>query len=411
MRALLLSLIATLGLAAPSLAQVRYADIPLEADQPAAAVALVERQARTGGEVGAFDHQQVHDLWQALAENDALRLRLLNALASLGFAPDDPLDDEDQFWEDQARLLAQTGAPPASVLAALKRLVGVDELLGASLSPRFAAARRLDEAWFEPRAIVMRALERADRLAVKQTYRLALVIRRADLYERLGRPADALALIDAALVRAQASPQTFTDLDDSLASLRAERSYVLWQLGRFDEALAEDRGLVKAVRDDDGYKGWADNLLLGHLTAAGRAQEALKVLDYFVYASNGDLGDWVAARSVCVNVQLGKRIAARRDLKELKDDTAPARTYALLCLGDLDAAAASYRARLADPDTAPWAIQSLSARVRPKALGAWDAVIVDRQAEVAARSDVQAALVAAGGARRSPLTPSGGEIW
>lgn len=416
MRALLLGLVAALALAAPclaapSLTQVRYADIPLDPSEPAASVALVERQARTGGDVEAVDHQQVHDLWKSLAEDDALRLRLLNALATLDFVPIDPLDDEDGLWEDQARLLAKTGAPPATVLAALKRLTGVDEQLGASLSPRFAAARRLDAAWFEPRAVVMRALEQADRLAVKQTYRLTLVIRRADLLERLGRPADALALIDAALLRAEVSPQTFVDLDGGLPNLRSERSFALWQLGRFDEAIAQDHALVKAAREDDGYQGWADNLLIDHLTAAGRAQDALKALDYFVYRVEGNLGDWVAARSACANVQLGRLIAARRDLKELKDDTVPARTYALLCLGDLDAAAASYRARLADPEAAPWAIQALSARARPKAFAAWDAEILDRQAEVAARSDVQAALVAAGGARRSPLTPSGGEIW
>jgi tetratricopeptide (TPR) repeat protein len=414
MRALFLGLIAALTLSfllpAPVRAQ-RFGDILLELDQPAAAVAQVEREAKVGGRIEAFNHKQLHDLWEALADNEPLRLRLLNGLASLNFGPVDPLDQEDQIWEDHARLLAKTGAPPREVLAALKRLVGVDEQLGAALSPRFAAARRLDEAWFEPRAIVMRAFARADRLAVKETDRLSLVTRRADLLERLGRPADALALIDAALLRAKVSPQTFSDLDGGLVNLRAERAFSLWQLGRFDEAIAEDRAIVKDARPREGYDGWADNMLISHLTADGRAQAALKALDYFLYRPNGNLGDWVVARSACVNGQLGRLTAARRELKELTVDTTPARTYALLCLDDLDAAAASYKARLADPDAAPWAIQALSARVRPKALGRWDAVMLDRQAEVAARPDVQAALVAAGGARKSPLTPSGGETW
>lgn len=410
MRALLLGLIAAFTVAAPAFAQ-RFADIPLELAQPADAVAQVERQARIGGGVAVFDHKQLHDLWEALAQDETPRLRLLNALAALNFGPVDPLDQEDQIWEDHARLLAKTGAPPREVLTALKRLNGVDEQLGAALSPRFAAARRLDEAWFEPRAVVMRAFQRADRLAVKATDRLSLVTRRADLLERLGRPADALALIDAALLRAKVSPRTFSDLDGGLVNLRAERAFSLWQLGRFDEAIAEDRAIVKDARPREGYDGWADNMLISHLTADGRAPAALKALDYFLYKPSGNLGDWVVARSACVNVQLGRLTAARRDLKDLKADTVPARTYALLCLDDLDAAAASYKARLADPDAAPWAVQALSARVRPKALGRWDAVMLDRQAEIAARPDVQAALVAAGGARRSPLTPSGGETW
>lgn len=410
MRRLLPALIAALTVSAPAAAQ-RFADTPLELDQPAAAVAQVEREVRAGSPIEAFNHKQIHDLWEALADDEPLRLRLLNALATLNFGPVDPLDQEDQFWEDHARLLAKTGAPPRDVLLALKRLVGVDEQLGAALSPRFAAARRLDESWFEPRAIVMRAFERADRLAVKETDRVTLVTRRADLLERLGRPAEALALVDKALLRAQVSPQTFSDLDGGLLNLRAERAFSLWQLGRFDEAIAEDRAIVKDARPREGYDGWADNMLISHLNADGRGQAALKALDYFLYRPDGNLGDWVTARSACVNAQLGRLTAASRDLKELKADTTPARTYALLCLDDLDAAAANYKARLADPDTAPWAIQALSARVRPQGLGRWDAVVLDRQAQVAARRDVQAALVAAGGARRSPLTPSGGETW
>lgn len=410
MRRLLLALTAALALATPAMAQ-RFADTPLERATPADAVAWVEREVRAGSPISAFDHQQIHDLWQALADDDALRLRLLNTLATLNFASVDAIDDEDQFWEDQARLLVDSGAPPRAVLAALKRLIGVDEQLGAALSPRFAAARRLDEAWFEPRAIVMRAFARADRLAVKETDRLALVTLRADLLERLGRPAEALALIDKALLRVEVSPQSFSDTDSALLNLRAERAFGLWQLGRFDEAIAEDRAVVTAARPGDNYDGWADNMLIGHLGGIGRAQDALKALDYFLYRPAGNLGDWVVARSVCVNVQLGRLTAARRDLKDLKGDTLPARTYALLCLDDQDAAAASYRARLADPDAAPWAILALSARARPKVVGSWDTVLLDRQAEVAARSDVQAALVAAGGARRSPLVPSGGETW
>lgn len=410
LRSLLLGVVAAAALTAPAHAQ-RFADVPLELAQPAAAVAQVEREAHAGGRIAAFDHKQIHDLWEGLADNEPLRLRLLNALATLNFAAIDPLDQEDQFWEDHARLLAKAGAPPREVLAALKRLNGVDEQLGAALSPRFVAARRLDEAWFEPRAVVMRAFARADRLAVKETDRLSLVTRRADLLERLGRPAEALARIDAALLRVQVSPLTFSDQDGGLVNLRAERAFALWQLGRFDEAIAEDRAVVEAARPREGYDGWADNMLVSHLAADGRAQAALKALDYFLYRPAGHLGDWVVARSACVNVQLSRLTAARRDLKDLETDTAPARTYALLCLDDLDAAAASYKTRLADPDAAPWAIQALSARVRPKALGGWDAVMLDRQAEVAARPDVQAALVAAGGARKSPLTPSGGETW
>lgn len=410
MRGLFLVLAATLTLATPALAQ-RFADAPLELDRPADAVAQVEREVRAGSPIEAFDHQQIHDLWQALADDDALRLRLLNALATLNFGSLDPIDDEDAFWEDQARLLADSGAAPRTVLAALKRLVGVDEQLGAALSPRFAAARRLDTAWFEPNAIVMRAFTRADRLAVKETDRLALVTLRADLLERLGRPAEALALVDRALLRVEVSPQTFSDTDGALLNLRAERAFSLWQLGRFDEAITEDRAIVKAARPGEGYDGWADNMLIGHLVGSGRAQAALKALDYFLYRPSGNLGDWVVARSVCVNVQLGRLTAARRDLKDLKGDALPARTYALLCLDDLDGAAASYRARLADPDAAPWAILALSARARPKVVGPWDTLLLDRQAEVAARADIQAVLVKAGGARRSPLTPSGGENW
>ena len=404
--------LAALG-AVPALAQIG-AEIPLDLDQPEAAVALVERQARAGAGAGAFDHQRLHDLYEGLDENDALRLRLLNALARLDLAAPDALADEDELWSDQARLLAKTGAPSAEVLAALKRMVGAEALLDAGLDPRFAAARALEPAWFEPRAVVMRGLERADRMTGKHANRLGLVRLRADLLERLGRPAEALALADAALLRFQVSPQSFVDAESALSGVRVERAFSLWQLGRFDEAIAEDRVILKAARAEEDYNGWADSQLILHLDAAGEAQAALKALDYFVYRNGEVMADWVAARSACVNLQLGRLKAARRDLAELKakDDLGrPALTYALLCFDDLDGAAAAYKARLADPDRAGWAIMALSPRARAKGPAPRDLVNLARQAKVAARPDVQAALAAAGGPRPSPLTPSGGEIW
>lgn len=407
-------LLLALAVLAAAASAAHAADIPLDATQPAAAVAVVERQARAGGPVDAFDHQQVHDLYNALTKDDALSLRLLDALASLNFAPPNPIADEDALWGAYADLLVKTGAPPARVLAALKRMVGVDAVVWAGLEPDKAPARRLDEAWFEPRAAALRALERADHLSAKMTDRLAVVRLRAEPLERLGRPADALALIDAALLRAQVSPRSFSDQDSALMDLRAERAIVLWQLGRFDEAIALDRELVTIARETKDYDGWADSMPVLHLDAAGRAGEALKALDWFVYRQGSSIDDWVAARSACVNQQLDRHKAVRRDLAELRADpdrTRPALTYALLCAGQLDAAAESYKARLADPATAPYAIQALSARGHAKILPPRTALLLDRQAEVAARPDVQAALVKAGGARRSPLVPSDIELW
>jgi tetratricopeptide (TPR) repeat protein len=405
------ALLVALALALPGVGRAQSGALDLS--DPPAAVASLERAVETSDGIGVFAHQDIHTLHDGLKDR-ALRLRLLKALAAGGFESSDPFLAEDELWESLLLMQVADGAPTAQVLATLKRIRGVEMLLLVRLDPRLAAARRLDEAWFEPDTVVMRALAQADRLFQKHPDRLAGVRLRADLLERLGRPAEALRLTDNAIARAAVSPTSFMDIDSALTGVRVERALSLWQLGRFDEAIVEDRRIVELASAEKDYKGWAHLQLVRHLAAVRRGAEALDALDYFKYRDDAETFDMATAYSVCVNAQLGRLFVAssdRTDLESRDDSANPALTYALLCANDIDAAAESYKARLAEVGMRAWTISALSARKPPLALAPGEAMLLDRQAAVAARPDVQEALVKVGGARATWLVPSGPEIY
>jgi len=413
---MLLALALTGLLATAPAALAEPAKLTLDLDAPAKAVAQVEKQARKPGGLSAFAASDLRDLVYAAADDKAgLQLRLLNLLARENFTPADPFETYDGLWYEQALRLAETG-DQAGVLAALGRMRAINELFYARLDPPFATARAADPAVFDIKAAAERRLAQVEKLAAAHPDRLVAVQIRADALEQLGRADQALALVDEALAKVEAHPGDYVDKADTLTSLHVERAVSLWLVGRVDDAIAERRRTIPLARSQDDYNGWADLALVGDLVLAGKPAEALVALDYF----NAEVGvasidNLTAARAICANAQLGRLGAARQELKLLagKDDAANASlSFAYLCLDDLDKAASTYIARLENADRAPKAIEALSPRVAIKvARPAMEAELLRRQAAVAARPDVAAALAKRGGPQPSPLTPASGEPY
>ncbi|EJL32069.1 hypothetical protein PMI01_02644 [Caulobacter sp. AP07] len=413
----LLFALALAGLAATSPSVLAETEKPpLDLKVPAKAVALVEKQARKPGGLSAFAASDLQDLVYAAAKDKpGLQLRLLNLLARENFAPADPFETYDDIWYEQALRLAEKG-DQAGALTALGRMRAINELFYARLDPVFAPARAADPAVFDIKAAVERRLAQAETLSAAHPDRLAGARIRADALEQLGRADQALALVDEALAKVEAHPGDYVDKANTLVSLHVERAVSLWLVGRADDAIAERRRTIPLARSQEDYDGWADLALIGDLVLSGKAAEALTALDYF----NAEVGaagidNWVAARAICANAQLGRQGAAQRELKHLAGKDAPntaSLSFAYLCLNDLDKAALTYIARLENPDRAPRAIEALSPRVAIKAARpAMEAELLRRQALVAARPDVAAALAKRGGPQPSPLIPAAGEPY
>lgn len=411
LRVTFLALAITLALVTAASAETAPTAIDLA--RPESAVAAVESAVRATGKLDAFDHGDLHKL-AVVVEEGALRLQLLRALAAGGLTSPDPFVREDWAWSELALREAERGAAPGRVLAILKRLRSTSALLMVRLDPRLAEARRLDDAWFDPKTVATRELAELEQLSLAHPRRLEGLRQRAELLRRLGRPAAALRLVDDAIARAVNAPAAFEDIA-ILPRVRAERAHALWQLGEFDRALDEDGTVVLAAERAKDYDGWADLVLVRHLSDDVRLVEALRAIDYFKYPGEPDMADWVAAQAACVNFRLHRTTALRLDFEEMwsRDgpSSLPAQTYALLCLGELDEAAKLYKIRLSRPNEAPWAIHALSARARPAALSPSDDALLQRQAAIAARPDIQAALVKVGGARATWLAPIHGEVW
>jgi tetratricopeptide (TPR) repeat protein len=225
----------------------------------------------------------------------------------------------------------------------------------------------------------------------------------------LGRPQEGLALIDAWIAGHKA------DADDEAAPDRNwildERAETLSALGRYDDTTAAGR--EAAALEEDGQLNVSQTINLAErLEEQGKPQAALDVLA--VFKEGGPRASvygmmWVWTERACALGQLGRTPATSPDLAaalaysaEHLDSNPPARAETLLCVVDLDGAAAAYIARLKDPEQRADALMALSTWKRPPQ-PVFLAQILARLDKVRARPDVKAAVAAVGRTEAIPL--------
>lgn len=333
-------------------------------------------------------------------------LRIHEALAAANYAPPEGYPD-DSLRVSHARLLLTRGETDRA-RTRLATVVEPREVLTMRVSRVFDVLR--GDAEFERRLDLIAAAEahaERARTAVAQNPRnLSLVHEYAQALHVLGRREQALAELDRVIPLAQAADAAarFVDIQDNLNWLLNEKAYLLYELGRPDDARAVF-GLSIAVGESGQWSVSQVINFASMLEAEQRPADALQVLQTVGRASPyGDM--WVAAVRACAAEQLGDAALQRQALDFLEAheaDNVAARTRALLCVNDLDAAAEIYVRRLGDPDARDAALLALQIYPEEATRLPRKRQLAERLALVRARQDVRSAVDAVGRIEELPL--------
>jgi hypothetical protein len=358
-----------------------------------------------------FSSLESYNAWGAIraAERmeggEAMALRMYDALVAANYAPPEGYHD-DPFRLDNARLLLESGRV-AEARARLDGVIDPQAIMTIRIS-RVYDPLRTDPA-FEQRLDVAAAGEaaiaRARADAAREPRRLAHVIQLSALLRDMGRSQEALAEVERVLPRAQAADaaDNFDDVADQLNWLLNEKADLLYDLGRNQEARTIYSEAMSA-----GELG-AGNVTIdfaGMLNAEGRGADALQVLQVLGRVTQyGDM--WMASERACAADQAHDAAARDEALTALRAhevNNPGALMHALLCVNDIDAAAALMIRRLGNPkqrETALVALQPfrhLETRQMPM-----ETIELQRLAAVRDRPDVRAAIDAVGRIEPTPI--------
>jgi len=282
------------------------------------------------------------------------------------------------------------------------------EILTLRVSRVFDPLRRDPE--FERRLDVRVAAEanlvRARAEVAVRPRRLQRVRALARALRWFGRGQEALTALDRAIARASApeARYRFDDVGEFLPWLLNAKGSALYELGRTEEAHAALRSAI--TEEDPGSR--ADHLInfAGGLEAEGKAAEAMALLR----RAGWNLSPYgrMASASVtaCAAEQLGdaKALAAAMTyLREHERDAMRLRAQALLCVNDIDEAAAVYVRRLRDPVESVDALLALQIYSESASRLPRVAIRAQRLALVRERPEVRAAIEAVGHIEQVPL--------
>ncbi|HEX8654150.1 MAG TPA: hypothetical protein VF693_02870 [Allosphingosinicella sp.] len=261
----------------------------------------------------------------------------------------------------------------------------------------------------DPLPALRRALEREDRATAAalaaRPGSVPVVHERAQHLSSVGRSGEALAVLEPLLRDVRAT--VAADEDGMWAILEAVNA--LLDLGRRDEAVALMERLVALDLALDPQLIGARIDHVDVLRVAGRPAAALayalRLRPEAELHANAGGQRWVEAGIVCSLVDIGRRAEAAPYLAPLqdRDDSPMALTMALLCLNDLDAAAALLVRQLGSDDPGA-AIQTL--QEYEIAGAASPDPLAPRMDAVRRRPEVVAALARVGRALRLPLSRS-----
>lgn len=338
----------------------------------------------------------------------ATALRMHNLLVAQHYMPPEGGPD-DAIRMAHARLLIASG----DVATARQRLQGVTNpqlILELRIDKTFDALR--GDAAFDRRldlvAAANESLARARTSAANDPRRLALVLDVAQSLRALGRTQEALDVLDHALVAAQRpdADKNFDDLGDQLNWLLNEKAYILYDLNRVEEAHAVFGSSI-AVGEQGGHWSVSQVINFGSmLNDEGRGADALEVVRTVGRASPyGDM--WAAAVRAC-GAELSHNAAVRDEamafLRAHESDNVAALSQGLLCVNDLDGAAALYVRRLGDTENRADALLALQRYLpRDNSSVPHRALLLQRLATVRDRPDVRAAVDAVGRIEDVPL--------
>lgn len=367
-----------------------------------AAVATIE--AMDQGRGAALNSAPMNWMWKLdgeLEKSDRkdLRRRLLKVLAGDSYVPEESYGPNGGFQYDYAVLLADAGETEKA-RALVARLDTPSSLASASLDSRLRNLLPRDP---DIRAAAERSLARHRDAVARHPDRLQPLLGAAGDLRQLGRPAEALELLESARDRLD-DPGAFTDLDKNLNWWWNEVAYMHLQLGHYEQAVTAFRTGEKSV--ESGGLNVSQVINLAQIqNSYGHGEEALKTLAVFD-TSDRDLSSYgnMALRynRACAHAVAKRPAAAAADLAYIRahpKDSPGMLGSLFLCLNDMDGAAAEFIKRLDDPETRTAALIELSDYDDPPVLVPLDPAEA-RIPALKMRPDVKAAIARAGGIRR-----------
>lgn len=366
-----------------------------------AAVATVE--AMTQGRGAALNSIPVSWMWRIDGDLTKtgrvdLRRRLLAVLASDAYAPDEYYEPPDSFRATYARLLVQDGEKEAA-RALVERITTQYALAHAMLDP---ALRGFVPTTADHRVAAERSLEQYREAMARYPDRLRPLHEVASALRYLGRAEEGLKLLQSVTTRVEA-PDGFEDRGKMINWYWDEVARAHAALGHYEEAAAAFRNGARASEDGTPNVSQVINLA-GMQIDYGRPEEALNTLKAFDDGRSASPFGFMEMRlgRGCAHAAAGHAREAAADLDYMRSheaDNPGALTRMLLCLGDMDGAAASIIRRLADPDQRVDALAELSDYDDPPFTPPADP-ITPKLAALKARAEVKAAIDRAGGTRR-----------
>jgi tetratricopeptide (TPR) repeat protein len=359
-----------------------------------------------------FESLESYNAWGALRAAERIEggestmLRMHDALRAANYTPREGYHD-DFFRLDHARLLLARGR----VNDARERVEGVVDpwaIMTLRINRVYdplrtdrAFERRLDIATAADAAIA-----RARRVITDHPRQIGPLLQLAALLRYIGRSGDALALVEPALARAQspATAREFEDLDTQLNWLIFAKADLLYDLGRNAEA----RTIYSEAMSTAGVgSGNITMTFAGMLNAEGRGADALQVLEMLPPLTTAYADVWRQSERACAAHLTGNtavRDEALAAVRQNETHNMPSATHALLCVGDVDGAAAVMIRRLNNPierEAALVALQPFN-RIETRQMPA-EVVELQRVAQLRDRADVRAALDAVGRIEPTPI--------
>lgn len=320
-----------------------------------AAQALTMLASRWPAKLSEYRENAIIEVATKIQKPPGSRLTALPLLTALfaNWQPREPFSSADDLWMSLLRLRLEQGDVGGAGLVA-KRIRSPWFLLQMRADKRFDALVAADPGLYD----VMKAFEailgtmKADAAAAPDKLDGPNDI--AHTLSDLGRPQEALAVLDDALARAGATPQPFSDYDDQINWSHDNRAHALFFLGRTDEGYAAY--LQGAAYKERGkYPNVSQPINLAEeYYLHDRPEDVLKTLAALNFTDASPYGRLaIADARACAYFALGDKAKLDETLSYIRahsDDGMQPYLNTMLTVGDLHAVAAEVIARLKDPE-------------------------------------------------------------
>jgi tetratricopeptide (TPR) repeat protein len=319
------------------------------------------------------------------------RLDLLQALFDSGFKFENGEQPSGWWRELVERRLEKKDIDGARLIA--ERIEAHDTLLAMRIDRRFDSLTQSMPERFDVRAAIQRGVARFQARVDEDPRSLQKLADLARMYRTLGRPRDAVALMDSALAAGEAK---FDDWKEQYPWALTSRGFGYYELRKPSEALADLVLADEVTREGNDQASFVINLALTQVRL-GKADDAMTTIDRV--GSTSDFGALLTAHVYhMAHLSKGERALSEAALSRIRAraDSAPAVYFdALLCAGHLQAAKQVLLDRLRDPASRAQALIEVQHYREPPPT-AVTRLVVERKQQLLAMPDVRAAILEVG---------------